>query len=190
MPLSEKRIETDFKTRLRRLGLPNLLVADWMRLMESARGESCPSGQRRGPAAPREDKLHPRMRTPSIPLQLQQPGDENRDHPGQYPPARCENAQPHSVIAYWLGLMEPAPADSCPSGQRRGPAAPREDNFPSPDENSLYPPTTSTTRGRKQRSPGSIPPRKVWKPQPHWVMADWLGSMEPTRRESCPSGQD
>ena len=39
--------------------------------------------------------------------------------------------QPHWVIANWLGLMEQARGESCPSGQRRGPAAPVEEKFPS-----------------------------------------------------------
>ena len=74
---------------------PNWLVADWLRLMEPARGESCPSGQRRGPAAPGEDKSsHRRIRNPSISLQLQQPGDENADPPGRYRPAGCGNPNP------------------------------------------------------------------------------------------------
>ena len=45
------------------------------------------------------------------------------------------------------------------------------------------------TRGRKRRSPGSIPPRKVWKPQPNWLVANWLRLMESARGEGCPSGQ-
>ena len=49
--------------------------------------------------------------------------------------------------------------------------------------------TNLTTRGRKRRSPGSIPPRMVSKSQPHWVIADWLGLMGPARGEGCPSGQ-
>ena len=88
--------------------------------------------------------------------------------------------------------MEPARGESCPSGQRRGPAAPEEDRFLSPHQKSLHISTTSTTpttRGRQGRSPGSIPPRRVWKPQPHWVVADWLRLMEPARGKSCPSGQ-
>ena len=97
--------------------------------------------------------------------------------------------QPHRVIADWLGLMEPARGKSCPSGQRRGPAAPGEDKFLSPDQKYFRISTTPTNRGRKRRSPGSIPPRRVWKPQPHRVIADWLGLMEPARSESCPSGQ-
>ena len=31
---------------------PHYLIADWLRLTEPARGDSCPSGLRRGPAAP------------------------------------------------------------------------------------------------------------------------------------------
>ena len=39
--------------RQARCGNPNTrwLIADWLELMESARGESCPSDQRRGPAS-------------------------------------------------------------------------------------------------------------------------------------------
>ena len=37
--------------------LTHWLVDDWMRLMEPARAESFPSGQRRGPAAPGEDRV-------------------------------------------------------------------------------------------------------------------------------------
>ena len=33
------------------------MIADWMGLMEASRGESCPLGQRRGPATPGEDKF-------------------------------------------------------------------------------------------------------------------------------------
>ena len=71
--------------------LPNWLVADWLRLMELARGENCRSRQRRGPPRSGEIKVYPRMRTPCIPLQLQQPGDESRDRPGQCRPASCVN---------------------------------------------------------------------------------------------------
>ena len=74
--------------------------------------------------------------------------------------------------------MEPARGESCPSGQRRGPAEPTEDRFPSPDHKSFHTSTTSRTRGRKRRSPGSIPHRRVWKPRPHWLVAGWMGLME------------
>ena len=61
------------------------LVATWLRLTESARGENCPSSQRGRPAALRI-RFFLRMRTAFIPLQIQQPGDEKRDRPGRYRP--------------------------------------------------------------------------------------------------------
>ena len=63
--------------------------------------------------------------------------------------------------------MDPARGQSCPSGQRRHPAALSEDHVLSPDENSFHTPATPTTRGRKQWSPRSIPPRAAKKPQLH-----------------------
>ena len=129
---------------------PRWLIADWLGLMEPARRESCPLDQRRGPDASGEDKVSPPDKNPSISLQLQQLGDENRDPPGRYHPARCGNPNPHRLIADWLGLMEPARGESCPSGQRRGPAAPGEDIFPSPDHASFQISTPPTTRGRKR----------------------------------------
>ena len=84
--------------------------------------------------------------------------------------------------------MEPARGASCPSGQRRGPVAPGEDTFPSLVQKSFHISTTPTIRGRKRRSLGTTPPRKVWKPQSNWVVADWLGRM-PAGGEGCPSGQ-
>ena len=97
--------------------------------------------------------------------------------------------QPRWVITDWLGFMEPPRGESCPSGQRRGPAAPGEDNFPSPGQKPFHTSTTLTTRRRKGRSPGSIPPCSMWIPQPHRVIADWLGLMKPARGESFPLGQ-
>ena len=85
--------------------------------------------------------------------------------------------------------MEPARGERCPSRQRRGPAAREEDKVPSPDQKSFQIFTNPTTRGRKWRSHGSIPPRTVWKLQPHWLIADWLGFMRPARGESCFFGQ-
>ena len=82
--------------------------------------------------------------------------------------------------------MEPAHGESCPSGQRRSPG---KDKLPYADEKYFHTSTTPTTRARKQRSPGLIPLRTVWKHQPHWPVADWLRVMEPVRAESCPSGQ-
>ena len=50
------------------------------------------------------------------------------------------------------------------------------DSVLSPDENSFHTPTTPTTRGRKQWSPRSIPPRAVRKPQLHIRMVIGWGS--------------
>ena len=132
--------------------------------------------------------FYPRMRNPSISLQLQQSGDEN-GHPRVDTAPRGVEIPPHQLVADWLALMEPARGKSCPSGERRGPAAPGEDNFPSPDQKSFHLPTNPTTRGRKQISPGSVPPRRIWNPQPHGVVADWRRLMDPARVESCTSGQ-
>ena len=75
--------------------------------------------------------------------------------------------------------MEPARGESFPSGQRRGPAAPREDSFPFPGQKSFHISTTPISRGQNRRFLGSKPPRTVRKPQPHGLVADWLGLMEP-----------
>ena len=101
------------------------------------------------------------------------------------PPTRVWKPKLHWVITDCLGLMEPARGESCPSGQRRGPAAPGEDSIPSPGQKYIHISTTPTRR-RTRRSPGSIPPRRVWKPQPHWVIADWLGLMEPGAAKVAP----
>ena len=72
-----------------------LLIGDSLGLMEPARGESFPSGQRRGPAAPGEHKFLPRVRNLSISLQLQQPGNETADFLGSIPPSRLWKSQLH-----------------------------------------------------------------------------------------------
>ena len=105
------------------------------------------------------------------------------------PPLRVWKPKPHWLVADWLRLMESACAESCPCGQCQRPAEPGDEKCFSPDDKSFHTPTTSTTRGRKRRTSGSIPPHTVWKPQPYWVIADWLELMEPARSENCPSGQ-
>ena len=157
--------------------------------MEPARGESCLSGQRRGPAAPGEDRLSsPEYKSFTISTAPTTRGRKRRS-PGSIPPRRVWKPQPHWLVADWMGLMEPARGESCSSGQRRGLAAPREAMFPSPDQKSFHISPTPTPRGQKRTSPGSIPLRTVWKPQPHLMVADWLRLMEPTRGESCLSEQ-
>ena len=99
-------------------------------------------------------------------------------------------AQPHWLIDDWLGLMEPARGESFPSGQRLGPAASGEDSVLSPDQKSFYISTTNTNNlGTKTEiARFDTAPRGVETP-PQWLVADWLGLMEPARGESCSSGQ-
>ena len=157
--------------------------------MEPARGGSCPSGQRRGSAAPGEDNFPSPDQKPFHISTTPTTRRRKRRFPGSIPPRRVCKPQSHWVMADWLRLMEPACGGSCPSGQRRGLAAPRKDKFPSPGQKPFHITTTPTTRGRQRRSPGSIPPGRGWTPQPNWLVADWLGLMEPACSESCPSGQ-
>ena len=109
--------------------------------------------------------------------------------PGSITSRRMWKPQPHWLDADWRTLINPARGESCPSGQRQGSAAPGEDMVSPTDHKSFHISTTPTTWGRKRRSPGAIPPRTVWKPQPHRLVTDWLGLIEPARGESCPSGQ-
>ena len=89
--------------------------------------------------------------------------------PGSIPPRAVWKPQPHWLIADWLGLMEPAPGESFPSGQRRSPAAPGQDRVSSPDHKSFHISTTPTTWRRKRRSPGSIPPSTTPNPS-GWLL--------------------
>ena len=87
-------------------------------------------------------------------------------------------------------LMEQVRTKSFPLRQRRGPAAPVEDMFSSPDQKFFHIPTTNYSNlGMKTENHGPFPPRTVWKSQSHGLVADWLGFMEPAHGESCPSGQ-
>ena len=160
-----------------------------MRLMEPARGESYTSGQRQRPAAPGEDKvLSPddnSLHTSTTPTTW---GRKQRSA-RSIPPRRVWKPQPHWLVADWLRLMEPARGESCPSGQRRGPATLGMDGVSSSDYESFHISTNPTTQGRKRRSLGSMSPPKVWKPKPNQLVADWLRLMEPARGESWLSGQ-
>ena len=104
---------------------------------------------------------------------------------GSIQPRTGWKPQPHWLVDVWLKLVEPA--RGCPLGQRRGPIAPGEDIVSSPGQNSFHTFTTPTAGGRKRRYAGPISSRTVWKPQSHWLSADWLVLTESTR--GCPSGQ-
>ena len=107
--------------------------------------------------------------------------------PGSKPPRRAWKPQPYWLVASWLRLMEPARGEGCPSGQRRGPAAPGKIvSYLRIGNPSISLQLTPTTWGRKRGSPGSMLPRAVWKPDPHWLVADWLGLMEPWAARGAP----
>ena len=157
--------------------------------MEPARGESCLMGQRRGPAEPGEDKFPSTVQKLFHTSTTPSTRRRQRRSPGSIPLRKVWKPRPNWLVANWLRLMEPACGESCPSGRRRGPGGPGEDSFPSPGQKYFRISTTSTSQRRKSRPPGSIPPRNVWKPQPNWLVADWLRLMEPARGEGCLSGQ-
>ena len=97
---------------------------------------------------PERIRFHPRIKHLSNTLQFRQAGDESGDSPGRKRPARCGNSSTtgRSVIGW---------------GSHLRPAHPGDDIFPSPGQKYFHISTTPTTRGRKRRLPGSIPPRKV-----------------------------
>ena len=140
---------------------PHWLIADWLGPIKLVRGESRPSGQRRHPWRIRSQ---PRKIVPNI---------YKANNPGKKMEIPRVNTDPHGqktpndwLIPDWLGFMEPARGKSCSSGQRRGRATHGGDKVPSPDQKPFHISVTPTTWGRKRRSPGSIPPHTVWKPQP------------------------
>ena len=155
--------------------------------MQPVRGESCPSGQRRSPDAPGEEKFPSSGQKPS--------------HSSTTPTTRERNRRFYPVDTAPQGVITPTPLRHClwaeahvasarrelPLWPTRGSPAPGRVKLPSTKTFRIS--TTPTRRGRNRRSPGSIPPRRVCKPQPHWVIADGLGLMQPARGESCPSGQ-
>ena len=85
--------------------------------------------------------------------------------------------------------MEPPRDERQASGQRQRPVTPGEDKVSSPASGSFHISTIPTTWGRKRRYLGSIPPGKVWKLQPNWLIVYWLRLKEPVRDERWLSGQ-
>ena len=153
--------------------------------MELARDESCPSRQPRRPSAPGEGRVSSPAQKPFHISTTPTTRGRKRRSPGSIPPRNAWKPQPHWLIADWLGVMEPARGESCPSGQRRGSAAPGEDMVSSSDQTPFHISTTATTRERERRSPGSVPSHTVWKRQPHWLVAHWRGLMESARGRSA-----
>ena len=121
---------------------PHWLIADWVVLMESAGGESFPSGQRQGHAATGEDEFPSPDHNPTFSEpQCHWPRGRPR------PPSANQGARDRG--------------GSCPSGERPGPASPGEDKAPSPVTKSCHTSTNPTNRGRIRRFPESIPHRTM-----------------------------
>ena len=121
---------------------PRWLIGDWLGFVEQA-----PPGEGKGPSSDPKS-LH----TCTIPYT---PGKKKvvpRVHT-----CTVWKPQPQRLVFYWLGFSEPAP--------------PEEDRVSSPDQKYFYA-SIPTNRGRKRRSPGPMPPRMGWKPQPNWLIAD------------------
>ena len=153
---------------------PHWLVVDSLGLVEPARGEASPSGQRRGPAASGEPTVPSSNRNPSIRLQLQRPGNGNGVPPDQYHPTSWGDLIPNGrSLVDWGSCIELAYSG--------------EDRFPSPDTFHTYVPPT--TRGGKPCLRGSAPPNTVRTLQPLWLVADWLEFVKPGRGDNYPSKQ-
>ena len=110
------------------------LIADWLGLMEPARSRSCPSPYRRGPTAPGAD---------SVPSRVQEYFYTSASPTSKTVIPRVDVAShgvetPHRLIADGLGLMKLACGESFLSGQRQGPATPRDGNTPSPGQKPFY----------------------------------------------------
>ena len=85
--------------------------------------------------------------------------------------------------------MELSRGKSYQTGQRRVSAAFREDKVPCSDQEFFHISTTPATQGDQRRSSPFTQPRAVWKPQPHRLIAVWVGIKERTVCDSCPSCQ-
>ena len=83
---------------------PTTLVAHWLGLMEPARGDGCLSCRGRGCAAQGRVRSHPRVRNPSMSLQLQQTGNRDGDPTGRYRPTQCGNPTQGTPLS--IGVRE------------------------------------------------------------------------------------
>ena len=138
-------------------------------------------------------RRHPRIRNPSIHLQLKPPGDESGGPPDRYRLARCGNPNlgfvdpvpPSGRIRFHPRIKNPSihlrlqqiggkdggtpgryrpPRCGNPSQGFVEPAPPGEDNIPSPDHKSFHTSTKLTNRGRKRWSPGRYRPARFGNP--------------------------
>ena len=133
--------------------LPHPPIADfgWGRswLIEPERDQSCPPGQGRSLGAPEDDNVSSPNQKYSYTSTPPKPRGRKRLSSGSIPHSTVWKAHAHPQLVDRLRLIEPERDQSCPSGQRRGPEAPEEDEVPSLDENYIHTPRCRTTPGRK-----------------------------------------
>ena len=86
---------------------PHWVIANWLGFMEPVRGESCPSSQRRSPAAPGEDKFLYSGQKPFHFSTTSTNGDETADPPGRYRLERCGNPNPTDRCSTTARRQEP-----------------------------------------------------------------------------------
>ena len=145
---------------------PNFLVAHRLRLIEAGRVESCLSGQHRGPATPRVDRVFP----PDLSIfhlsSVSTTRDESADCPGRYPHHKVWQPHPNWLFGHWLRLMGRARGKSCPSGQRRGLAAPEEDTFSSRVRNPSISLQLQQSGDENTNPAGRYRPRRCGNPNP------------------------
>ena len=116
-------------------------------------------------------------------------GRKQRSH-GSIPPRTVWEPNPAGWLLIGWGSWSQGAARVTPLANVEVPPHPRRiGSSPRIRNPSISLQLSPTTWGRKRGSPGSILPSTVWKPQPHWLVADWLGLMEPAGGEGFPSGQ-
>ena len=116
--------------------------------METARGESCLWDKPKVPPHPGK-KVHTHV-SENLPYlyNYNNPGTKRRSTVSILP-RRVWKPQPNRLVAFWLGLMEPACGQSCISGQRQGPATHWEDRVSSPGKQRFHISTTLTNPDTK-----------------------------------------
>ena len=133
--------------------------------------------------------FYPRMKNPSIPLQLRQPWDDNGDRPGLRRSVRCGHPNPIGWLLIAYGSW----------GQRAARVSPRDNVEVPPHPGKIrshprirnpYIPLRLQQPGDKNGDlPGRYHPARCGNPNSTWLVTDWLGLMEPARGESYHSGQ-
>ena len=87
---------------------PPWVIACWLTLMQSSRGDSCLLANVAVPPHPAMRSSHFRNQTRSIPLPLRQPGDRNGDPRGRTPRSTVWKSHRNWPFANWLAIVHRA----------------------------------------------------------------------------------